>query len=322
MRRLLSLGMLTMGRTSTSRRLCLLFAATIVAVVTGWGQDASVRHLLVVCCQGELDRATRLRQIAEQGVDIASLRAIAHREGFELIERDTHCYALSDTVLATPSRIEADMLECLSRGGGTASEESCSAAKLFMHHCLQLLTNRAELMSEFVRTVESKAGLSVLDWKEQAEWSLHLKGRLSASSEGYDVIFLDECEYVPGSLPKQGSAPSSEKHGGQNSPAERPPVVEPCKDYHILCTNTIPHDKRLEWTRAAIELIRQREVVERQRLRLLVEQLQSHYRAELAGKTLRFEEAPPEVQQSIKESIEGFGESASPQNPNITYKFL
>lgn len=261
--------------------------------------------LVVVCCQGELDRAERLRQAAEQGAPIDSLRDLARQEGFELVEHQSDHYALSRTLLTFPATIDANLLECLMRQSDSLSQADCDSAKRFVVQSLQLMAS----IPEFVQTVASKVGLSLAEWMEQAQWEIQLSaGQLTASRDGNAAIFVGECEYLPSALPHQESPRAS--RSDDNMSKDMVPVAT-CSDYHFLYTSAVPLSLRRERVRDALELIARRETQEQQRLNQLIAQLQSRYRAELAGRTLKFAELPSDIQQRIVESRVGFEEDTS-----------
>lgn len=256
--------------------------------------------LVVACCQGELDRAERLRQAAEQGAPIDSLSDLARQEGFELVEHKSDHYALSRTLLTFPATIDAHLLECLMRQSGSLSEADCDSAKQFVVQSLQSLAR----IPEFVQTVASKVGLSLAEWMEQAQWEIQLSaGQLTASRDGNAAIFVGECEYLPSALPHR-EAPNA-KRSDDNMSKDMVSAAT-CSDYHFLYTSAVPLSLRKERARDALELIARRETQEQQRLNQLITQLQSHYRAELAGRTLKFAELPSDIQRRIVESIADF----------------
>jgi len=255
--------------------------------------------LVVVCCQGELDRAERLRHAAEQGATLESLKTLATEEGFELVEHDAHHYALSRTLLTFPATIDASLLECLMRAGGSLTGTDCSSAKRFVAQSLKQLTSVPEL----VQSVNQEVGLHLEEWLERAEWSLQLAGKLTASRNNQATTFVGDCAYQ-----SAGVAAPQEKHTSETKPTE-PLSLTPCYDYHLLYTSAIPLSQRTDQARDAFTLIKQRESQAQRRLSQLFAQLQSHYRAELAGRTLPFRDIPPEIQQHLVESALGFDET-------------
>lgn len=285
-----------------------LFLLTWVGATAAVAQEESPpapTPLLVVCCQGELDRAERLRQAAELGAPIDSLKALARQEGFELVEHESDHYALSLTLLTFPATIDANLLECLIDGGGVLSPADCDSAKLFVVKSLQSLAS----VPDFVQTVASKVGLSLAEWTEQAQWDIQLSaGKLTASKDGVSAIFVGECEYLPSALPHR-EAPNA-KRPDDNTSTDRVSAAT-CNDYHFLYTSAVSLSLRKERARDALDIIARRETQELQRLKQLIAQLQSRYRAELAGRTLKFAELPSDIQQRIVESIVDFEEDTS-----------
>lgn len=287
----------------------------VVAVAVAQESSAPPTPLVVVCCQGELEHAERLRQVAEQGATIEILRSVAHQEGFELIEyEEKHC-ALSRSLLVTPATVEADLLECLILMNGSVSGADCNIAKSFVSLALQRLISFPELM----QTIVSEVGLNASGWLEQAQWNVRLGGRLTASRDAFGAIFVGECDYTPDESLR--ARLQREKRPNDELRKDSVPWV-PCKDYHILYTTAITQSLRTIWARAALNLVERREVQEQQRLNRLIAQLQSLYRTNLAGQTLKFEEVPPEVQQQIEASLEINDEQDRIQARSAVYNFF
>jgi hypothetical protein len=255
--------------------------------------------LVVVCCQGELNRAERLRQAAEQGATFDSLKALATQEGFDLVEHDRHHYALSRTLLTFPETVEANVLECLMHAGGSLVGTDCSSAKRFVAQNLKQLT----IVPELAQSVTQEVGLPLEEWLEHAEWSLQLSGKLTASRNNQATTFVGDCAYL-----SAGATAPQDKRPHESATPETISLT-PCNDYHFLYTSAIPLSQRTDRARDALSLIKQRESQAQRRLSQLFAQLQSHYRAELAGRTLPFSDIPPEIQQRLVESALGFDEN-------------
>ncbi|GIV10778.1 MAG: hypothetical protein KatS3mg020_0269 [Fimbriimonadales bacterium] len=257
--------------------------------------------LVVVCCQGEMDRAERLRQAAERGATLESLKTLATQEGYELVEHDAHHYALSRTLLTFPATVDASLLECLMRAGGSLAGTDCSSAKRFVAQNLKQLT----IVPELAQSVTQEVGLPLEEWLEHAEWSLQLAGKLTASRNNQATTFVGDCAYL-----SAGATAPQDKRPHESATPETISLT-PCNDYHFLYTSAIPLSQRTDRARDALNLIKQRESQAQRRLSQLFAQLQSHYRAELAGRTLPFSDIPPEVQQHIVESALGFDETSN-----------
>ncbi|OYT76045.1 MAG: hypothetical protein CFK49_00230 [Armatimonadetes bacterium JP3_11] len=255
--------------------------------------------LVVVCCQGELGSAERLRQAAEQGATLESLKTLAAQEGFELVEHDAHHYALSRTLLTFPETVEANVLECLMHAGGSLAGTDCSSAKRFVAQNLKQLT----IVPELAQSVTQEVGLPLEEWLEHAAWSLQLAGKLTASRNNQTTTFVGDSVYL-----SAGADTPQEKRAPESAPTATLPLT-PCNDYHFLYTSAIPLSQRTDRARDALSLIKQRESQAQRRLSQLFAQLQSHYRAELAGRTLPFRDIPPEIQQHLVESALGFDET-------------